>query len=464
MTTEGLRTLLESFGYELRFRQHEWVECFLYAEGESWTGRGPDPRSALDDALTKACPSALARGLLERAVSEGRGPSRAQEDNGRSVVRPSPPVLVARTPLAPADLSRSLDELRTLEQRIRDTRDELGLCSAERQRLAIYAFICEARAHTDLFPDEVSVRDQVAVISRLLTEIGKAFWPGSVTALQLHMEPRELPRHILGGVATTWGRAAELAERALASLEHSDDRRGYDTYGWADVPDHRPASHVAEDHLSALFDEIQRESGSLERQAEPKRSGARPDPEKLLDWVRTLRWLRGSGADPEKWGRIAGRLRWWTGRRDPSFAAAAREMEASFVPEGAWREDVDQEDLCPPGELPEDLLHQVRGAYGSKRLVLVSPRRDPELEARLTGALRGAQLEWRLAEPKRLEALGEAISGGDYDVVLSALGFSSRSADHLLARACGRAGVGYLRVNRGRPLTCLRALVRACSV
>lgn len=459
MTAEGLRGLLESFGYELRFRQHEWVECFLYAEGESWTGRGPDPAAALDDAIAKACPSALAQGLLQRAVAEERPAPRPPAENGRSP-RSSPPVLVPRSGLPSPDRPRSLEELAILEQRIRDTRDELGLCSAERQRLAIYAFICEARGHTDLFPDDGAIRDQIAVISRLLTEIGKAFWPGSVTALQLHIEPRDLPRHILGGVATTWTRAAELADRALASLEHADDRRGYDPYGWADPPEQRPTPADADARLSALFDEIARKSGSLERQAEPKQTGWRPEPEQFLEWIRTLRSVRGAGVDPERWARVAGRLRWWAGRRDPKLASAARELEASFVPEQGWVQGVEPPEVLRV-ELPEELVHRVRDAFGNKRMVVVSRRRDPDLEARVAGALGGAELEWRMAEPKRLEALDTAIAGGRFDVVLSALGFSARDADHRLARSCKDAGVRYVRVNRGRPLTCLRALARS---
>jgi hypothetical protein len=71
-----------------------------------------------------------------------------------------------------------------------------------------------------------------------------------------------------------------------------------------------------------------------------------------------------------------------------------------------------------------------------------------------------ASLECRIAEPRRLQALGEAIEEGQYDLVLAATGFQLGSLDQLLARACRTAGVAYLRVNRGRPLACLRALAR----
>jgi hypothetical protein len=468
MGLEALRGLLEGHGYEVRFREHEWVECFLYAEGESWTGRGPDPKAALENAVAHACPSAIAKALLQRAVADAERPieprAPSNPSNGHRS-RSVPPVLVSKAPPPPPDLARSLDELTTLEQRIRDMRDELGLCSGERQRLALYAFICEARGHTDLFPDEARVRDQVTVISRLLTEIGKSFWPGSVTALQLQMNPRDLPRHLLGGVATTWIRAAELAERALTALEYADERRGFDGYGWADPAESRPPPVDLRARLDALYAEIEDASGALERQAEPRQGAQRPDPIEYLRWVRSMRWLRSRDADPVKWARIAGRLRWWGGRREGGNGSpAARELDPAFVPPTTWIDLLEgSAEIDPVKALPNDLIERVRGAYAGKRIVFIGMRRDPELQANLEGALDGAALDWRVVEPKRLVDLQNAIAMKSYDVVLGALGFS-HMADHVLARACRDAGIGYVRVNRGRPIVCLRAMARAAEV
>jgi hypothetical protein len=181
-----------------------------------------------------------------------------------------------------------------------------------------------------------------------------------------------------------------------------------------------------------------------------------------LYWVRRLRWLRGSASDPDKWARAAGRLRWWAGRREPLLTRATRELDPSYAPPGSWLDALAEEvEVSPAIELPADLIARVRGAYSGKRLVFVGTRRDPDLQARLTGAIPCAELEWRVAEPKRMQDLGEAIASKQYDVVLSALGFSSLGADPLLARACREAGIGYLRVNRGRPIACLRALARS---
>src|SRR5207253_8537080 len=71
----------------------------------------------------------------------------------------------------------------------------------------------------------------------------------------------DLPRHVLGGSASTWSRAAELAERALRSLEYSDERRGFDAYGWADTAHALPPPPArAVELLDALFAAIGRAS------------------------------------------------------------------------------------------------------------------------------------------------------------------------------------------------------------
>src|SRR5262245_60293195 len=64
MSFEALRALIIASGYELRFRENEWVECLLIREDEAWLGRGRDRSSALSAAVRLACPSSLARELL----------------------------------------------------------------------------------------------------------------------------------------------------------------------------------------------------------------------------------------------------------------------------------------------------------------------------------------------------------------------------------------------------------------
>lgn len=473
-------------------------------------------------------------------------------------------------PRVVGDPEKSVEALDVLTDRIRDSREELGLCAPERQRLAMLAWICEARSHADAFPEDLRVRDRVGAISRQLTDVGKTFWPGSVTALQLHMQPRDLPRHLLGGTASTWYRAAELSEAALRAKELEDERRGFDAYGWADQKQLHPRPSDPEKMLDEVVGEVERMSGRLSTHAAPSDQSARPDAVQFLRWVRTLRWLRGTDVDPERWARLAGRLRWWAFRREPALGGPSRELEASYAPSQSWASllgldpevrrlqvrvlellagppAIDstealvswlqealpfgdtyhanivklmephkdliltltpetlpesdrrlrrrlarlQEDLQAPGttlrlmplpadarevsihnelleasgarvpeRLPERLLERVRTATAGKRSVLVGNRRDPDLQAVLQEAFGFASLDLKIAEPRRAQALGEAIEEGQYDMVLSATGFQLQSLDHLLSRACRAAKVPYLRVNRGYPLACLRALAR----
>jgi hypothetical protein len=560
MSFEALRALFIASGYELRFRDNEWVECLLVRDDEAWLGRGRDRSSALHAAVRLACPSSLSRELLmsriDHLVAEaaaasaehrekvldaiasdapetmppptmpsmpaiplaGSGPTSAanavatdmtssqvalppliaQMPLSTPLVRDSdmrmpfratpapyerpratprayniPPPLVRRDAITTrvVDPPRALEELDILLERVRDSREELGLCSPERQRLAMLAWICEARAHTDTFPDDLRIRERVGSISRQLTEIGKTFWPGSVTALQLQMQPRDLPRHVLGGAAPTWSRAAELSERALHALEYSDERRGFDAYGWADIAHALPLPENPNELLEQIIREVETCGGALPPHAAPRDGDARPESEQYVRWVRTLRWLRAADVDPDRWGRVAGRLRWWATHRDAQLAVGSRELESSFAPDHPWAEELgvvpgngaiaDDHAGVNGASIANGLLDLVRGMTSGKRLVFVSNRRDPDLELRLKDLLPEAALEWRVAEPKRLETLGESIQQGAFDVVLAAIGFQSLATDHLLARACRLARVKYLRVNRGRPNACLRALARS---
>jgi hypothetical protein len=476
----ALRAVLAECGYELRYREDAWVECLLLGDGESFLGRGRDRDAALLDALDKSCPSVVSRRaiaeLVERKVgcksvtvelplpvAEPRPIVRAREPSPREPSGPPPLVSKDAAPIR-IDLARALDDLMLLEDRIRDSRDELGLCSPERQRLAILSWICEARGHTDLFPAEAKVREVVAGISRKLTEVGKSYWPGSVTALQLQMSPRDLPRPLLGGTASTWGRAAELAERALSTLEHGDERRGFDAYGWGDAGRIDPVPARPDELLGKLVAEIEKVGGTLDRCAEACVDG-RPEADDYLRWVRALRWLRVTAVDADRWAKAAGRLRWWGSRRDPKLLPGVRELEPSYAPPVPWATYFATEATSPCCSLspPKDLLEEVAPRIEGKKVLLASFRRDPELFGRLNQALPGAILDWRVLEPARFDELKTTLEAGAIDVVLGAIGLQSHGADQLLARACRTGGVSYVRVNWGRPLVCLRALAyRLC--
>lgn len=472
MDLEALRAELAAAGYELRYREDGWVECLMLGDGESFVGQGRCRDSALMAAVERACPSTLARRALfeligkkspaprieEPAEPKPSPPPRAKEVRG-------PPPLVPKEAPARPDLARALEDLTILDERIRESKDELALVSPERQRLAILCWICEARAHTDLFPNEARIREQVACISRKLTEVGKAYWPGSVTALQLQMSPRELPRPLLGGTASTWGRAAELAERALSTLEHGDERRGFDAYGWADAGKIDPVPADPTALLGTLIAEVEAQGGGLERSAEARDAEVRPTPEQFLRWVRLLRWLRVTPIDPDRWGKVAGRLRWWASKKDPRLVAAARELDPGFAPVAPWASAFAEVATAPCCQvaLPSTLLADVRRKLEGRRVFLATFRRDPELLGRLQQALVGAHLEWQVIEPARVEALTRTLVEGRFDAVLGALGLQAQTLDLALSRTCRSAGLAYVRVNWGRPLVCVRGLAAKLS-
>lgn len=468
--------LLQAHGYAVRFRTHEWVECLVTRDEEAWVGRGPDRQSALDTAMAQACPSAISQALFRRALTE-------QEGSGRPApARPAPrittqrqptrshPPLVPRAPLPAPTVEAAIEELAVLRERIKASREELGLCSPERQRLAILAWICEARAHPEAFPGEPRVRDGVTAISRLLTDIGKAYWPGSVTALQLQMTPRELPRHMLGARPETWARAAELAEAALQAAVLRDDAQGLDAYGWADAAELWPQCLDPADRMRALLHDVEQIGGRIDKHAAARPGGPKPDPGTYLRWVRALRWLRGAGVDPDRWARLAGRLRWWGGRRDGALQPGLRELDPGHRPDRAWsevlgeRHEADTHHGPETGfTLPDGLLDRVRARTHGKRLVWVGPRRDPGLLEWLEKNLTDASLEWRICEHSRLPELGSDIEDGRFDLVLGALGLQHKAPDLVLARACRKRGVGYVRVFRGESWSCLRGLDRALT-
>ncbi|MBI2374704.1 MAG: hypothetical protein HYV07_11970 [Deltaproteobacteria bacterium] len=621
MVFETKRGLLSSLGFEVVFRTHTWTDCLISAGGEAHSGHGHTQEEALEDALRRALPTELSRRLFARGtvappdphpepkLAAIADPERIAGQIAVIVSRPAnapplptepivargfrvgapvesePPPAMAPAALDPPELPRppaakdpvpteapvdraprsvedSLLDLDVLSERIRENREELGLSSPERQRMVILAWISEARSHADAFPDDLRIRDRVGAISRSLTEIGKTFWPGSVTALQLHMQPRDLPRHLLGGVATTWHRAAELAELALRNRELEDERRGFDAYGWADGSKLFPQAKDPERLLESIIAEVEAFSGPLEVQAGPFDTLVRPDPTQFQRWIRCSRWLRGADASPDRWARLVGRLRWWAFRRDPALNPVARELEPSYSPSVAWasllgfdaeKQTRDRElremltNPPPAGATPEQLreylervlrftdthhgnvvaaleanalqvielgeqafaedsklakrwravadaliagtapavsplpsespqvelasgpketlpdatLDVIRRRTEGKRAVLVTSRRDPELHAKLQDAFRFSTLDTRIPEARRIETLAGAIQGGSYDLVLAAIGFQNRDTDAALARACHDASVRYVRVNRARPIVCLRALVRA---
>jgi hypothetical protein len=106
--------------------------------------------------------------------------------------------------------------------------------------------------------------------------------------------------------------------------------------------------------------------------------------------------------------------------------------------------------------LREPILPYTRG----KHALFVSNRADPTLRERLKQLFEFAELDWLAGETKRRQALVTPIASGTYQFVLGATGFLSHSIDGQISQACRKGKVPYVRVHRGRPLACLRAMQR----
>jgi hypothetical protein len=103
-----------------------------------------------------------------------------------------------------------------------------------------------------------------------------------------------------------------------------------------------------------------------------------------------------------------------------------------------------------------DIVARTRG----RRAVFVTNRNDPELQRRLSDACAFGALDWAESEPRRIDAVADAIASKRYDLVIAATGFLNHTVDEKLSRACRGAGVPYVRANRGRVGACMRALAR----
>lgn len=105
------------------------------------------------------------------------------------------------------------------------------------------------------------------------------------------------------------------------------------------------------------------------------------------------------------------------------------------------------------------LLARVRDRVEGKSALFVSNRADPMLKERLEREL-GVQIDWAEIDPRRIQSRIESVRRMSYDLVMSATGFQGHSIDATLGRETKACGLPYVRVNRGRLTTCVRALAR----
>lgn len=106
------------------------------------------------------------------------------------------------------------------------------------------------------------------------------------------------------------------------------------------------------------------------------------------------------------------------------------------------------------------LLEKVRSRTRGRRLLFVSNRADPHLEAHLREGLEPVRLDWCIAEDRLIASAAERIACGTYHIVLCATGFISHKTEKSLREGCLRGRVPYVRVFKGRLVSCLRALER----
>jgi len=114
---------------------------------------------------------------------------------------------------------------------------------------------------------------------------------------------------------------------------------------------------------------------------------------------------------------------------------------------------------------PDDdsLAALVRARVRGKSALFVSNRDDPDLKAKLEDQL-GLDISWCDGNPRKVQAQCESIARRSYDLVLIATGFQAHTIDGILARAARAGGVPYVRVFKGRPLACVRALARSLGM
>ncbi|HMJ14756.1 MAG TPA: hypothetical protein VK524_25265 [Polyangiaceae bacterium] len=487
--------------------------------------------------------------------------------------------------LAGIDEWRAEQELRDLRRRITGERRELALTTPRRQRLILLSWISRARAYQEILPDEPAVDEAVESIARMLSGLARVFWPGSVRALQLSTRPidavREL-RSLRFVSADTWAEVAALAAEAIENARLEDQSAGRDAFGWADASRLVPSPGQPELMLAELTHEVEDLGGRL-GSVPPEE--VIPAADQMLVWVRKLRWLRGTVEDAERWGAVAGRMRYWVYKHRRELAAAERELNPEYSPEQSWSgvfdratmqarraaevdrvttiqlrdRDIDEliSHLPPDGPadraaLLETLTHllrfsdthhdrvveamrsyaeQIKGftpddlpagdrrlrrrldklkraldptdmsippdsvelepqapdseaedevsAHWSipsgvrdrvvpftrgKRALFITNRNDSELQERLQTLLELESLDLAEGEERRVDAAVKSITASAYDLVLGATGFMNHKSDERISRACRKAGINYVRVDRGRPLTCLLALAKNYGV
>jgi hypothetical protein len=541
----------------------------------------PPPPDSSNDAIPLSTSDIEPASLRSIAIAISEMP----RENRDTV--PAPDRAPDSSSVPPSELHQAPEALEVVERIFADIGDcehVLACLTPERQRLWLLIWICRARAEQEKHPRATEVARAVARVARRLADLARAFWPGSVRALQLNASPADVGLGRRQGEVRPrlWSEAADSADRALEDHLAQAEWVGLDEDGWADAAqlDPRPQNSAA------LLEQV---AAELEALASHTTNGAALDDravERMTHLGRMLRWMRGGVAEPVRWGTAMGRLRqigYTLGERgepirevcDPRHRprrpwAWAATLDAPRVPEptppiddppapgadpaalGVWlvkafaldtpalvaRLAPRKEEFCAleetalpspdrrlrrrfrelvrrlnaydpnavdgaPGSEPPDrrvgdgtsagalglarvvvdsvppsedepqppsslqtlqtLCAAVRPRTEGRRALFVSNRHDPPLQTKLEGLL-GLSVTWCEGSPRRVQAQCERIAHGAFDLVLSATGFQDHAADGVLARAARAASVPLVRVDRGRPLACVRAIARELGI
>lgn len=368
-----LREFLGDAGYRILERRHEWFECLISGNGEAWLGYGSSSSEAFDLAMARCFPSAAARRALERAIAapssmglavgaveEDRYPDVAESAAGEvpeaAFAKEATESLVASNEIpgsapdhevevlrsvavaAPTDDEKRVAAaaLEALSARIDASRLQASRLSPRRQRLLLLSWLAEARSwQSD--PQGVGVTSSVLSIVKKLRAFTESWWPGTVSAFQIHTTPSSTRSRDLRGLTNatpeTWADVARLAAEALREVEAEEAAAGWDAEGWADGVQTLPPPPDPGAMLDGLVAELEAGGGTLDG-PQPK-GGNIPSAQDLERWVRQLRWLRGASLDDPRWGAAAGRLRFWT-QRVSGFSTGAEYLEPAYRPPRSW--------------------------------------------------------------------------------------------------------------------------------
>ena len=414
----ALRRLLLELGYRVAERQDQWCECLLLSEGERWAGTGLDADEALRDAIRHAFPSRASRTLLEQegarragapgARAEGAPPS-AQPDSKVSAVSASDPE--AAIAGAPAH-TRSSCPMVLMHCRTRRTIFEIAL----RASVIGPSFRVDGRARisTNGAPSRSSgltsritgerreLADHAAAPALILLTgsrapapsrdlSGRGFgrrgrrehrayaerasarvWPGSAcaTALPRPIDAVRELRSLRFVSADTWAEFAALAAEAIENARLEDRRPAVMPLLGCGTPG--PSPTQPELMLAELTHEVEDLGGRL-GSVPPEE--VIPAADQMLVWVRKLRWLRSTVEDAERWGAVAGRLRYWVYKHRRELAAAERELNPEYSPEQNWSSVFDRATMQARRARRSSRWHHMQLRAESSMKLLVTRRR-----------------------------------------------------------------------------------------